>query len=104
MKRFLCTIILGVAVWALPGAGKANAADFESKTIAVPFAFKVDRTTLPAGHYRVEQNLGKHVMFLVNIESGHRAQIMAVNVNEPSKKTTLTFERSGGGYRLAKIS
>ena len=51
MKRFLCTLGIGIAM--LTGAGCVQAADVESKTVAVPFAFKVNNMTLPAGPYRV---------------------------------------------------
>jgi hypothetical protein len=104
MKRFLCALGLGIAVWALPGAGSLNAADIQSKTIAVPFAFKVERATLPAGHYRVEQNVGKPVIFLVNVQTGHRAPVMRANVDGPAANATLTFEKTREGYRLARIS
>jgi hypothetical protein len=104
MKRFFCTLAIGIAAWALPGVGTVYGADMQSKAIAVPFAFKVDRTTLPAGRYRVEQNIGKHVIFLVKTETGHRPQIMRLTVTGPGPTTTLTFERTEGGYKLARIS
>lgn len=81
-----------------------NAADVASKTIAVPFAFQVDRATLPAGHYRVEQNIGKQVVSLVNLQTGHRALIMRENVGEPTGNATLTFEKIGRVYKLSRIS
>ena len=102
MKRFLCTLAIGVAAWALPGA--VNAADVASKTVAVPFAFKVDHMTFPAGPYRVEQNFGKPVMSLVNLETGRRALIVRENVNVPGRNMTLTFERTEDGYKLSGIS
>jgi hypothetical protein len=88
----------------LPGAGTAHAADLSSKVVAVPFSFKVEKTTLPAGRYRVEQNAGKHVVFLVNVETGHRVNLIRINVNDPSGKATLTFEKTGQVYRLSEIS
>jgi hypothetical protein len=104
MKKFLSTVIVGVAAWALPGAGTVNAADFRSQEIAVPFAFKVDKITLPAGHYRVEQNVGKHVTFIVNMQTGHRVQIIRENGNDPTGNSKLTFERTPEGYKLSKVS
>ena len=104
MKRFLCTLGIGVAAWAFAGVRDLNAADIQSRNIAVPFAFKVDRTTLPAGHYRVEQNIGKQVAFIVNVQTGHRIQIMRDNVNDPTGNAKLTFERTRDGYKLSRIS
>jgi hypothetical protein len=104
MKKFLSTVIIGIAAWALPAVGTVSAADFRSQDIAVPFAFKVDKVTLPAGHYRVEQNVGKHVTFIVNVQTGHRVQMIRENVNDPTGNSKLTFEKTSEGYKLSKVS
>lgn len=104
MKRFVCRVVIGIAAWALTGVGRVSAADYRSQSIAVPFAFKVDRNTLPAGEYRVEQNVGKNVAFIVNIQTGHRVQIMREYFKDPTGNSKLTFERTGAGYKLSKIS
>jgi len=103
MKKFLLTVAVAGA-WALAGSRTAQAAEVQSKTIAVPFAFHVEKMTLPAGHYRVEQNPGKHVVFLMNVDTGHRVQLMRVTASEASGRTTLTFEKTGQSYKLAEIS
>jgi hypothetical protein len=59
MKRFLCTAGIALAGWALPGAGRVNAAEFRSQDIAILFEFKVSKIILPAGRYRLEQKSGK---------------------------------------------
>jgi hypothetical protein len=102
MKRFLCTLAIGMA--ALAGAGRVQAADIESKTVAVPFAFKVNNVTLPAGPYRVEQNIGKQMVFIVNMQTGHRIPVMRENGTERLGSATLTFEKTGQGYKLSRIS
>jgi hypothetical protein len=104
MKKFLCTLGLGVAVWGLPGAGRLSAADIESKRVSVPFAFQVDKIWLPAGHYRVEQNIGKQMVVMVNTETGHRVQVMREPVYQPTGNTKLTFEKIGKGYKLSRVS
>ena len=104
MKKFLCTLGLGFAVWGLPGAGALNAADIQSKRVAVPFAFKVDRITLPAGSYLVEQNIGKQLVTLVNTQTGHRVQVMREPVYRPTGDAKLTFEKTRDGYKLSQIS
>jgi hypothetical protein len=93
-----------MAVWALPGAGRMHAADIESKTITVPFAFQVNNTMLPAGPYRVEQTIGKQLMFIVNMQTGHRIPVMRDRVSDGSVNATLTFEKTSQGYRLSRIS
>jgi hypothetical protein len=103
MKKFFCTLGIGIAVWALPGAATVHAADMESQRISVPFAFKVNKTTLPAGHYRVEQFQGKRVVFIVNLDTGHRIPVIRDN-NDPIGTRTLTFEKVGNEYKLTKVS
>ena len=88
MKKFLCTLGLAIA-----SVGALGAADFQSKQIAVPFAFKVANTTLPAGRYRVEQYIGKQMVVIVNVETGHRVAVMREPVIESTGKSKLTFEK-----------
>jgi hypothetical protein len=104
MKRFLCTLGIGIAAWALPGASRVQAADIQSKTVAVPFAFKIDKLTLPAGSYRVEQNIGKQMVFIVNVQTGHRVPMMREQPSDHAGATTLTFEKNGQVYKLSRIS
>jgi len=104
MKKFLCTLGIVVAGWALPGAGTLGAAEFRSGDIAIPFQFKVDRITLPAGHYRLEQKTGKSFVFLMNVLTGRGVQVMRESTNDPTADTKLTFELTGEGYKLSKVS
>ena len=99
MKKVLCTLGLAIA-----SVGALSAADFQSKQIAVPFAFKVANTTLPAGRYRIEQTIGKQMVVIVNVETGHRIAVMRDPAIESNGKSRLTFEKIGDGYKLSSIS
>jgi hypothetical protein len=99
MKKFLCAFGLAIA-----SVGALGAADFQSKQIAVPFAFKVEKTTLPAGTYRVEQFVGKQMIVIVNVETGHRVSVMREPVLGSNGNTKLTFEKVGAGYKLSGVS
>jgi hypothetical protein len=99
MKKFLCTIGLAIS-----SVGALGAADFQSKQIAVPFAFKDHKATLPAGHYRVEQYIGKQMVVLVNVDTGHRVPVMREPVLDSTGKTKLTFEKVGESYKLSRVS
>ena len=104
MKRFLCTLAIAVVGWTLPGVGTVRAAEFRSRDIAIPFEFKVDKITLPAGHYRLEQKTGKSFVFLMNLQTGRGVQIMRESASDPTGSTKLTFERTEQGYKLAMVS
>jgi hypothetical protein len=104
MRRFLCTVGIAVAAWALPGVGTVRAAEFRSGDIAIPFEFKVEKITLPAGRYRLEQKTGKSFVFLLNIQTGRGVQVMRESANDPTADTKLTFKRTGEGYKLSKVS
>jgi hypothetical protein len=104
MKRFLCTLAVFVAGCALPGIGSISAAELRSPDIAIPFDFKIDKITMPAGRYRLEQKAGKSFVFLMNIQTGRGVQMMREGVNDPTANTKLTFERTGDGYKLSRVS
>jgi hypothetical protein len=99
MKRFLCALGLAIA-----SVGALSAADFQSKQIAVPFDFKVEKVTLPAGRYRVEQFVGKQMVVIVNVETGRSVPVMREPFVGSNGNTKLTFEKTGDGYKLSRIS
>jgi hypothetical protein len=102
MKRFLATLGVLIAGSAVPKAG--NAAELLARDIAIPFEFKVEKVTLPAGHYRLQQTSGKSFVFIMNIQTGRGVQMMREGLNDPTTKTTLTFEKTEAGYKLSKVS
>jgi hypothetical protein len=101
MKNFFRSLSIGVAAWF--AAGNLNAAGYVTENIAIPFEFKVDKLTLPAGEYRVEQDFGKYLVSIVNINTGRRIQMLRDNANHQSGRAKLVFEPTGQGYKLAKV-
>src|SRR5690242_8967780 len=104
MKNFFRSLSMGLGLSAIFAASNLNAA-YVTQNIAIPFEFKVDKLTLPAGEYRVEQDFGKYLVSIVNVNTGRRVQVLrdypAYNRDGRAK---LIFEPTGQGYRLAKVS
>ena len=44
------------------------------------------------------------MVFIVNMQTGHRIPVMRENGTERAGNTTLTFEKTGEGYKLSRIS
>jgi hypothetical protein len=104
MKNFFRNISVGLGVAAIFAPGNLNAAGYQTENIAVPFEFKVDKLTLPAGEYRVEQEFGKYIVSIVNVKTGRRVQFLRDNSMRQADRTKLIFEPTGQGYKLAKVS
>ena len=101
MKNFFRSLSIGVAAWF--AAGNLNAAGYVTENIAIPFEFKVDKTTLPAGEYRVEQDFGKYLCSIVNINTGRRIQVLRDIGHRTDGRAKLVFEPTGEGYKLARV-
>jgi hypothetical protein len=101
MKNFFRSLSVGVAAWF--AAGNLNAAGYMTDNIAIPFEFKVNKLTLPAGQYRVEQDFGKYLVSIVNIDTGRRIQVLRDNSGHQAGRAKLIFEPTGEGYKLAKV-
>jgi hypothetical protein len=86
-------------------AGNLSAAPgYATKNIAVPFEFKVEKTTLPAGEYRVEQEFGGYIVTIVNVQTGRRVQMLRDNSQRIPGRAKLIFEPTGQGMKLARVS
>jgi hypothetical protein len=104
MKNFFRSLSVGLGLSAIFAASNLNAAGYVTENIAIPFEFKVDKLTLPAGEYRVEQDFGKYLVSIVNLKTGHRVQVLRDNSHRVSGRAKLIFEPTGAGYKLAKVS
>lgn len=81
-----------------------NATVFYSEKVNIPFEFKAGKHWFGAGEYRVEQDFGKDIAYLVNIKTGQRVQMMRpMNGGFPAH-SKLVFENSDGVRVLRKIS
>jgi hypothetical protein len=84
-------------------AGNLSATGFVTEGIVVPFAFKVDKVTLPAGEYRVEEDFGKYALAILNVNTGRRVQVLRDLSERKPGRAKLIFEPTGQGYRLVKV-
>lgn len=103
MKNFFRNLTIGLGFSALFAAGNLNATGFVSENIAIPFEFKVEKLTLPAGEYRVEQDFGHYLVSIVNVHSGRRIQMLRDPAGRQVGRAKLIFEPTGEGYKLAKV-
>ena len=103
MKNFFRNLSVGLGLSAIFAAGSLKAASFVSQNIAIPFDFKVDKVTLPAGEYRVQQDFGRYLVSLVNVKTGQTVQLLR-DAGYRDGRAKLIFEPTGQGYKLAKVS
>src|SRR5262245_56838990 len=95
-------LFLGLA--SIFAANSANAGDFVTKNISVPFEFRVKQVTLPAGEYRVEQRFGTDIVSIVNVNTGHCVQVLRDFSQRTPGRAKLIFEPTGQGFKLVKVS
>jgi hypothetical protein len=104
MKNFFRSLSVGLGLSAMFAASSLSAAGSVSENIAIPFEFKVDKVTLPAGEYRVQQDFGKYLVSLVNVKTGRSVQMLRDTGGHRDGRTKLIFEPTGHGYKLSKVS
>jgi len=103
MKNVIRTCALGVGFAAM-FAASALATSFQSERVSIPFQFKVSKTTLPAGDYRVQQEFGTDIAFLVNLKTGQKVQLLRPSGVRSEGRVKLEFQSSAAGYALKGIS
>ena len=106
-KKAICTFALALGLTAMFATGSLSAqqaAAMNSDKILIPFAFHVEKVAMPAGEYRLEQVFGKEIVTLINLQTGHRVQLLrSVSTSTPGK-SKLLFESGPHGYWLKKLS
>lgn len=98
MKKVLLSL---VSVFA---ATNLSAASHVSKNIQVPFEFKVDKMTLPAGEYRLEHEFGGYMVTIVNVQTGCCVRVLRDPSYRSPDRARLIFEPTGQGYKLTRVS
>jgi hypothetical protein len=78
-----------------------QAAATESERFEIPFAFQVQKETLPPGVYQVQQADGSNIATLVNKRTGERVEFIRPASTRQEGKARLVFE-NGEGRRLLK--
>jgi hypothetical protein len=102
MKNVFRTCVLGAGIAAMVTAS-AFATTFRTEKVEIPFAFHVSKTSMPAGEYRVQQNFGSGIAFLVNLQTGQQVQVLRDGANSADGKAKLVFENTPRGLVLKSI-
>jgi len=92
--------IAALLAGALMGSAILSASDLYSKEISIPFAFRVGNVTMPAGTYRVQQEFGKEVGLLLNIQTGRMVQV-GFSALRRDGHFKLIFEKTPNGMVFA---
>lgn len=79
-----------------------SAAPATYQTVTIPFEFRVDKVTLPAGAYRVESDFNSPTVTLRNVKTGRLVQ--KLRSSGAGKTAHLMFERNSNGNVLTRIS
>jgi hypothetical protein len=103
MKLFT-TLSMAVALSALFSAGKLGATNLASEPVTIPFEFKVDTATMPAGRYCIEREFNGQAVSIVNLNTGRRVRMLRKSGTSSLDRLRLTFKATPDGHKLAKIS
>jgi hypothetical protein len=105
MKRqMIRRIALGFGLTAMLATSGLQASMFYTEKAAIPFEFRYGKRVYEAGVYRVEQDFGKDIAYLVNVRTGKKIQILRPVSSRRSGKSVLTFENDGGVRVLKTMS
>ena len=104
MKNVFQKCAVGVGIVSMFAASALNAASFHNEQVAIPFEFHVSNATMPAGDYRLQQPIGNDVVYLMNVKTGEKVQILRSKGNSKEGRARLVFENTASGYSLKSIS
>lgn len=92
------------AIAALLGVASAYAQERATQTVNVPFSFRIGATLLPAGEYKVIQNVATGYVALAGMDTKDRGAALTTLVGPvKSDISKLIFHRYGDKYVLAQI-
>jgi len=104
MKNVFRKCAVGVGIAAMMTASALNATSFQTEKVEIPFAFQVSKTMMPAGEYRIHQNFGSDIAYLVNLNTGKQVQILRSVGMKQDGRARLVFESTESGHVLKTIS
>jgi hypothetical protein len=104
MKNVFRKCAVGVGIAAMMTASALNATSFQTEKIEIPFSFQVSKTTMPAGEYRMRQNFGSEIAYLVNLKTGQQVQVLRSVGMKQDGRARLVFESTEKGHVLKTIS
>ncbi|HEY1336904.1 MAG TPA: hypothetical protein VGF59_05310 [Bryobacteraceae bacterium] len=84
-------------------ATAAYATDYRSENVNIPFDFKVEGKSLPAGVYRTSETFGSGIITLVNTETGQRVTVLRAAARRSPGRVRLVFQSGQEGYRLKVV-
>jgi hypothetical protein len=80
-----------------------GASAIRSDKFEIPFEFKVQHKTLPAGVYEIQQAAGSELAILTNRKTGERVQFVRPSNTHEEGKARLIFENNQDGHLLKRI-
>jgi hypothetical protein len=101
-KAFRIHVILPCAALVLSTVA-LQAAAVKTETFAIPFEFQVQRQTMPAGEYRIQQAQGSDIALLVNTKTGKRVEFIRPATTHEQGKARLVFEGGENHRSLTRI-
>lgn len=101
--RTIRTLALGFGLTATFATAGLQAATYYNERVSIPFDFKVGKTSLAAGEYRVSQEPGKDIAFLTNVKTSQRVQTLRTITSTAVGHATLTFENKDGVRVLKQL-
>jgi len=101
-KAIRAFVILPCAALAL-STFALQAAAVKSETFKIPFEFQVQKQTMPAGDYRVQQAQGSDIALLENTKTGKRVEFVRPTPTHQQGKVRLVFEGGQNHRSLTRI-
>jgi hypothetical protein len=102
-KRTFRALALLPCAALIVGASAVQASTVKSDKIEIPFEFKVQHKTLPAGEYEVQQASGSNSAILVNRHTGDRVQFLRPSNTHTEGKARLIFDNKENGHSLKQV-
>jgi hypothetical protein len=102
LKAFRAFVILPCAALVL-STFALQAAAVKTETFAIPFQFQVQKQTMPAGEYRINQAQGSDIAQLVNTKTGQRVEFIRPTTTHQQGKARLVFEGGENHRSLTRI-
>jgi hypothetical protein len=107
MKKHLLTIAALLSLFLTIFVVSASAGTSKQLTITVPFEFKVEKTTLPAGTYTIHRTgTNEAHVFFIRHENGPGEVLFitqTVQTKDAPSRDRLEFRRFGDQYFLARF-
>jgi hypothetical protein len=102
-RTIRASVLLSGAALMLASAA-LQASPVKSEKFEIPFSFKVQTHTLPAGEYQIQQATESEFAVLVNAKTGERVEVLRPATIRQTGKARLVFEQDGNVQVLKQIS